>query len=83
MSDQPFDAAILLDFDGLINPDDVFFGAQLPGDANNDGGADVLDLIAVVLNWGTCAMGELCFTDLNHDGAVGAEDLAAVLLNWE
>jgi hypothetical protein len=55
--------------------------APKPGDANNDGVVDALDLSAVLSNWNktgaTRAQG-----DVNNDGTVDALDLSAVLAKW-
>jgi hypothetical protein len=83
LTDQPFLMARLLDpNDDNINLDDLFFGAQLPGDANNDAAVNVLDMIEVVLAWGACSPDTLCFSDLDHDGLVGVTDLISVVVNW-
>ncbi|HSX30479.1 MAG TPA: polysaccharide deacetylase family protein [Candidatus Saccharimonadales bacterium] len=56
--------------------------AQLkPGDLNNDGSVDALDLSTLLTNWNktgvTAAKG-----DLNGDATVDALDLSALLTNW-
>jgi hypothetical protein len=84
VSDIPFNAAILLDFSpGQVHIDDLHFGAQAPGDSNNDGAVDLADLLEVILAWGACPPEELCFPDHDDNGVVDVEDLAVVLINWE
>jgi hypothetical protein len=50
------------------------------GDINNDGGVDVLDLVALVSAWGLCSG---CPEDLDGDGHVGVGDLIILLSSWE
>jgi hypothetical protein len=66
-----------------VNIDDLHFGAQAPGDVNNDEAVNVADVVDLLLAWGPCPPGELCFADLDDDGSVTVGDLVAVLLNWE
>jgi probable HAF family extracellular repeat protein len=50
-----------------------------PEDVNGDGVVDVIDLLAVVGNWGPC---KLCVEDINGDGVVDVVDLLAVISAW-
>ncbi len=50
-----------------------------PGDVNLDGVVDVLDLVDVILSWGSCAC---CPADLSGDGEVSVTDLIEVIVNW-
>jgi hypothetical protein len=59
----------------------VIEGTPIPdGDANNDGSVDVLDLVLVITEWGTCQ--DPCAGDLNGDGVVNVQDLILVITNW-
>jgi hypothetical protein len=49
-----------------------------PTDTNGDGTTDVVDLVNVVLAWGTDDPG----ADVNGDGLVDVQDLVAVILAW-
>lgn len=55
--------------------------AAIPGDLNNDGKVDALDLSTLLSNWNktgqTAAQG-----DLNNDGTINALDLSTLLANW-
>jgi len=66
---------------GPSNPGRVFVDVVAPitGDVNFDGIVNVVDLLAVLSNWGPC-MG--CNEDTNGDGLVNVTDLLAVLANW-
>jgi predicted outer membrane repeat protein len=56
-------------------PDD-----ECPGDTNGDGVVGVLDLLAVIDQWGVCD--DQCSADFNGDGTVGVTDLLVVLDAW-
>jgi hypothetical protein len=60
----------------------VEYDLPMPGDATGDGSVDVDDLVAVVLSWGPCPVGEPCPADFNDSGAVDVDDLIMVILNW-
>lgn len=49
----------------------------VPGDLNNDGMVNAVDLSILLSNWGTTGLG-----DINGDGTVGAADLSILLSNW-
>lgn len=51
----------------------------VPGDLNNDGVVNVLDLLALLGAWGDCVG---CDADLNGDDVVDVLDLLALLSNW-
>jgi hypothetical protein len=53
-----------------------------PADINGDGMVDVLDLLAVILEWGECVDPNDCPADVNADGAVDVNDLVLVVLAW-
>ncbi len=63
--------AILLNERGL---------AQCPGDTNASGVVDVLDLVAVIVDWGTDGSGNS--GDINGSGIVDVGDLIAVINGW-
>jgi hypothetical protein len=48
-------------------------------DVTRDGFVNVEDLVAVILDWGTCSD---CQTDINGDDLVNVEDLVQVILKW-
>jgi hypothetical protein len=57
------------------------------GDANHDGVIDVDDLIAVILNWGSCPGSVAgCFGDVHTtpcgNTSVDSDDLVMVILGW-
>jgi len=52
-----------------------------PGDLNNDGHVNGVDLAIVLNNWGFCGSGA-CPADIDRDGLVNGVDLAMVLSNW-
>lgn len=51
----------------------------IPGDLNDDGLVNGLDLALVLGSWGPCVD---CPADLNDDGMVGGADISIVLGNW-
>jgi subtilisin-like proprotein convertase family protein len=53
--------------------------AMCPGDLNDDGAVDVLDLLLLLDAWGPCTG---CDADLNSDGAVDVLDLLLLLDAW-
>ena len=52
-----------------------------PGDLNNDGIVNGIDLAIILSTWGPCGSGA-CIADINQDGLVNGVDLAVVLSNW-
>jgi hypothetical protein len=62
-----------------IMPRDVF-----DADIDNDGSVNVLDLVAIINNWGPCDGGpSQCPADVTGNGQVNVEDLIEVLFAWE
>ena len=57
-----------------------FLPAILPGDVDGDGVVGVLDVLAVLADWGPCPPD--CPADVNGDGAVNVLDVLAVLAAW-
>lgn len=53
-----------------------------PGDLNDDGAVDGLDLLILLSAWGKCDEPADCPADLNNDGAVDGLDLLILLSNW-
>ncbi len=55
-----------------------------PGDLNNDGFVDVIDLLQLLGAWGPCPLPcvPYCVPDINHDCAVDVVDLLEVLGHW-
>jgi hypothetical protein len=58
-------------------------------DLNADGRVTVVDLVEMILAWGTCGRhdpvfgtDQPCPADLNSDGYVDVEDLVNMILNW-
>jgi hypothetical protein len=49
-----------------------------PADINDDGVVDVIDLVAVLVNWG----GDSGNADVTHDGIVNVDDLLAIAMGW-
>ncbi len=60
-----------------VEPDDI----PIPGDLNNDGHVNGIDLAVILSTWGVCG-GESCAADIDRDGFVNGSDLAVVLSNW-
>jgi murein tripeptide amidase MpaA len=55
----------------------------IPGDVNNDGIVDVIDLLALLGAWGPCPAPPMgCPADVNGNGAVEIADLLTLLANW-
>jgi hypothetical protein len=53
-------------------------------DLNQDGSVDVMDLVAMLTQWGVCPVNtEVCQGDLNLDGFVDIEDLLALMTQWD
>jgi hypothetical protein len=52
-----------------------------PGDINESGVVNGIDLAAILAYWGTDG-GKFPRTDANRDGTVDAQDLAIVLGGW-
>ena len=50
-----------------------------PADVNGDTIVDVLDLVALILNWGPCAG---CPEDVTGDDVIDVLDLVAMILAW-
>jgi hypothetical protein len=53
----------------------------LAGDIYGDGVVNMIDLVAVTVEWGPCPPG-CCMSDVDTDGIVGITDLLFVLANW-
>ena len=53
-----------------------------PGDLNNDGEIESLDLALVLGAWGSCPSPGDCCEDLDCSGDVGAGDSVIVVANW-
>ncbi|MEE2908500.1 MAG: FG-GAP-like repeat-containing protein [Planctomycetota bacterium] len=51
------------------------------GDVNGDYQVDILDLLSVLDDWGTCQSTD-CPSDLNLDGSVGMDDLIVIIESW-
>jgi predicted outer membrane repeat protein len=58
------------------------FVCDCPGDLNNDGVADALDITIILGSWGPCPPGVFCVADTDGDGLVSATDMATVLGAW-
>ena len=56
--------------------------AACTGDTDANLTVDVLDLVAVVLDWGCSDPPGPCVGDVNFDGNVDVQDLLDVILNW-
>ena len=62
--------------------DNIRFEPVYIADINRDGAVDVLDLLAVLGDWGTCSQFGCFQTDINVDGIVDVLDLLIVLAQW-
>jgi hypothetical protein len=90
----PFDViGFTREVNSVSGSEDVDMGAYehqedgCSADANHDGVVDVDDLVAVILNWGSCpgsAAG--CLGDVHTapcgNASVDADDLTAIILGW-
>ncbi|MCH8153401.1 MAG: hypothetical protein IH830_13635 [Planctomycetes bacterium] len=64
--------------------DDVFLtiADTCPADLDDDDTVGILDLLALLADWGDCPVKGDCSADLNGDGNVGILDLLVLLANW-
>jgi hypothetical protein len=69
---------VYTDNDAIIE----YTGVMKHGDFNCDGVVDVLDLLLLLDNWGSCANCDDCPIDLNEDCSVDVLDLLTLLDNW-
>jgi hypothetical protein len=60
---------------------DVIPVPPCPGDINQSGVVNVLDLLAVINEWGQCSPGN-CAADINGDTVVNVLDMLAVINSW-
>jgi hypothetical protein len=51
----------------------------IPGDTNDDGYVNVIDLLVVIGDWGCTSA---CVGDVDGDGTVSVNDLLVVIANW-
>jgi hypothetical protein len=70
----------VLEAGASIVVDDVF-PSPCPGDVDDSGFADAIDLAIVLANWGTPSP-KYPASDINSDGIVNGADLATVLSSW-
>jgi len=56
--------------------------SAVPGDLNDDGAVDGMDLMILLAAWGECSKPDVCPADLNDDGTVDGADLLALLSEW-
>ncbi|MBM44541.1 MAG: hypothetical protein CMJ36_05980 [Phycisphaerae bacterium] len=61
--------------------DVIIINPPVLGDLNGDSLVDVLDLLVVIAEWGSCP-GECGAADLNGDGVVDVLDLLIILQEW-
>jgi cytochrome c551/c552 len=54
----------------------------LGSDTDSNGSIDVVDLVAVVLDWGCANPPGPCPGDVTNDGTVDVQDLVKVILDW-
>ena len=68
---------------GKVSDDDdvIIIDPPVLGDLTGDGLVDVLDLLVVIADWGSCP-GECSAADLNGDGVVDVLDLLIILQEW-
>ena len=62
--------------------DVIIIDPPVPGDLNGDSAVDVLDLLLVIADWGTCPDEGCSNADITGDGVVDVLDLLAILQNW-
>jgi hypothetical protein len=61
----------------------VVMTLRLPGDVDGDGAVNVVDLLALLGQWGPCPGEGVCAADFDGDGVVGIVDFLVVLGNWD
>jgi len=70
-----YNRVVMNDVDGAIE--------SLPGDTNCDESIDLIDLLAVLEDWGSCDLPiDDCFSDVDGNGAVNTSDLLIVIAHW-
>jgi hypothetical protein len=69
---------------GAVSNDDdvVIINPPTPGDLNGDSSVDVLDLLLVIADWGSCPAEGCSNADLNSDGVIDVLDLLIILQEW-
>jgi len=71
------EAALGTDLSALTRP------CPAPGDVNGDGMVDVMDLLAMLAQWGECPPPPAdCPADVNGDGVVDSADLLILISAW-
>ncbi len=75
--------AVVDDDNGSSSGSAYLFDATAPGkcpwDLDESGGVGILDLLALLAEWGPCPG---CSSDFDGDGTVGILDLLTLLANW-
>ncbi len=54
----------------------------IPGDLDDDGDVDLVDVLLLIAVWGPCNDCNNCPADLDRDCTVGVPDLLTLLANW-
>lgn len=62
-----------------LNNNDQDIPQYCPTDVNQDQVTNVMDILAIISQWGACAG---CPEDLDEDGQVGVNDLLQVIAGW-
>ncbi len=68
--------------DGTGNDFPVNCPNDCDGDYDSDGFVNVIDVLGLIGDWGSCPDGSPCPGDFNEDGYVNVSDLLAVIDNW-
>jgi hypothetical protein len=67
---------------GRLNAGAAVLGVPIPGDLDQDGRVNGVDLAELLSRWGICPEGEVCSADIDRSGAVDGVDLAIALSHW-
>ena len=68
--------------DGTGNDFPVYCPTDCPGDFDSDGFVNVIDVLGLIGDWGSCPPQSPCPGDFNDDDSVNVSDLLVVIDNW-
>ncbi len=67
---------------GRLDAGAAVMAVRAPGDFNDDGRVDGVDLSTLLALWGECPPGGSCLADIDRDGRVDGIDLSILLGRW-
>ena len=82
ITDQWLQITVLGSDNTGLSADETFWFGNLQGDTNGDGVVDMIDLNAILIDWGESDQGADAGSDLYHNGIVDIIDLTIVLTRW-